>query len=730
MSTPKPSATFEEVSPLDDEELIQNFVAATSLGVLCASYIGMIFSLQDIFRYGIVFIIFLATFLLFLLAFLMRHRQILIPCLIYLLAPPLCTYLLLITTRNPLYAYVAPIAAIMTFQISSRLGLLALLINTLALFLGLPRGYLFHPAYALLWVSAGIEFVSTNGRMTVLQWAWNSQERAKQLMAQLHNERGELNRTMEALTEATRRLQRMNQELKVARQEADEARAMKEQFVANVSHELRTPLNLILGFVEIMYLNPETYQGVIWTPELVNDIREVYRASRHLQALVEDVLDLSRIDALRLPLFREIQPIQPIIEEALTTLAPLLKQRGLSWEVHYDEDLPQVFIDRTRIRQVMINILNNAARFTDKGGVTVFVRQEEECVHISVSDTGMGIPPDKLEVIFEEFRQADPSLKGRGGAGLGLALSRRFIQLHGGRMWAESQVGQGTTVHFTIPLPGSSSEFAPLEYRPMRILPNEQSSSVIIVDADASLADMLKRYLGDRRVLWARDIVQAERLVEREHPGAVIVNMLPLDDDSHWLDVTGPLFRRYNVPIIRCSIPSPSWFQTLTGMDECLTKPISSSDLERVLATHCPEARTILVIDDDTGFVALMERMLRTIAPNARILSAYSGAQGVCLASSEQPDLILLDLAMPEMDGFEVMERLRQDDSLKGTKIVGVTATSYAEEALARKGERLTLLQPRGLATGNWVAILNTLLQHVRPDYVSEEAARESTRNS
>ena len=730
MALQKSTASVESVPPLDDEELIQEFIVATSIGVLAASYGGMVATLADIVRYRNVFAVCLTAFVLFLVALLFRAKRLFFSCLIYLFAPPIFIYLLLRFTGNPIYAYIAPISVITVFQISLRLGTLSLLLNTVALVLGLPKGYGIHPVYIFLWVSAGVEFVSTTGRMTVLRWARDSQEQANRLLVQLHNERGELNRTMEALTEATRRLQRLNQELKVARQEADEARATKEQFVANVSHELRTPLNLILGFVEIMYLNPETYEGVVWTPELVNDLREVYRAGRHLQSLVDDVLDLSRIDALRLPMFREMQPIQPIVEEAMATLAPLLKQRGLSWQVHYAEDLPPLFVDRTRIRQVLINVLNNAARFTDKGGIVVSVTQENESIHVSVSDTGVGIPPDKLEVIFEEFRQADPSPKGRGGAGLGLALSRRFIQLHGGRMWAESQVSQGTTVHFTIPLPGTSGEFAPLEYRPMRIIPADQPAPIVIVDADPSLADMLKRYLGDRRVLWAHSVAEAERLIENEHPAAVIINMAPLEEDSRWFEVAGQTFRRYNVPIIRCSIPSPSWLQALTGMDECLTKPISSGDLLRVMTTQCPEAQTILVIDDDTGFVALMERMLKTVAPKARVISAYSGAQGLQLAATERPDLIFLDLAMPEMDGFEVIERLRQEHSLGEAKIVGVTATSYAEEALARKGERLTLLQPRGLATGNWVAILNALLQYIEPDYVAEEPTRESTRNN
>ncbi|MGB9578506.1 MAG: ATP-binding protein, partial [Halothiobacillaceae bacterium] len=307
----------------------------------------------------------------------------------------------------------------------------------------------------LLGASAVIGVVMAQAVQLMDYWERELVARQQTLIGQLRERQGELNRTLKALDEAYVSLKRSNDELRVARQEAEEARMLKEQFVANVSHELRTPLNLIVGFAEMMYLVPETYEGVGWTADLVSDLKELYRASRHLQSLINDVLDLSRIDASRLPMFREMQDIRPIIADAMDTIAPLLRQRGLSYAIHVPEELPQLFVDRTRIRQVLLNLLNNAVRFTDHGGITIRVERQTDAVVVGVQDTGVGIPEQQIGHLFEDFSQGDAGLRSRVGAGLGLAISRRFIQLHGGRMWVESQVGVGSTFYFSIPLPGS-----------------------------------------------------------------------------------------------------------------------------------------------------------------------------------------------------------------------------------------------------------------------------------
>lgn len=572
------------------------------------------------------------------------------------------------------------------------------------------------PSLLLIGAAAGIGILTAQGLQLVDHWEREAAVQQREMIVKLRERQGELNRTLKALNEAYGLLKRSHDELAVARQQADEARAFKEQFVANVSHELRTPLSLIVGFAEIIYLSPEIYEGVTWTAELENDIREMYRAGQHLQSLINDILDLSRIDAAKLPMFRELSDIRTISSEAIEAIAPLARQRGLSLEVRAPETLPKLLVDRTRIRQVFLNLLNNAVRFTDRGGITVDFEQREGAVVVSVSDTGVGIPEDQMEHVFEEFRQIGAGPRGRGGTGLGLALSRQFVGLHGGRMWAESRLGVGSTFHFSLPLPGAMPGLTPLitiPYRKQQL----DDGPVLFLDPDPGMAEMLRRYLGDRRVLAVRDVGEAERLIEKEHPLTVIVNQSPDAPPDAWLGPLGELSIRYDVPVLRCAIPSPSWLRQATGLDGCLTKPVSQEALSQLLDAYLQPPKRVLVVDDDPGSVRLMCRLLAAVGLQAEIAKAYSGAQALRLARQNVPDLVLLDLLMPEMDGFEVLQGMRGEPALAGTRVIAVTATSYGEEALRRRGGYLTLSQPSGFSAGTVTELLYAVLGIARPRY-------------
>ena len=578
----------------------------------------------------------------------------------------------------------------------------------------------------LIVLATGISVVTDRGLHLIDTWEREVTRQQSQLIAQLRERQGELNRVLKALDEAYESLKRSHDELAEARQQADEARALKEQFVANVSHELRTPLNLITGFAEIMYLNPETYDGVGWTAELENDIREMYRAARHLQSLVDDILDLSRIDAARLPLLRELLDIRVVVTEAVDTISPLARQRGLTLQAQLPEAPTQLFIDRTRIRQVLLNLLNNAVRFTDQGGIAVGLEERDRRVIVSVRDTGVGIPEGQLDRIFEGFHQVDAGPRGRSGTGLGLTVSRQFVELHGGRMWLESKLGEGSTFYFSLPLPGATPETVSLQHVPYRKQVQRSDIPVVVVDPDPSIADMLSRYLGDRPVLAARDSLQAEELVASAHPAAVIANQRLDAPSESWLGPLGELSVRYAVPVLRCAIPTPSWLQQTRDLDDCLTKPISREMLNRTLAACKRPPRTVLVVDDDAGFVSLMTRMLSALGVEGETIKAYSGTQALRLAHERTPDLVLLDLLMPEMDGYEVLRHLRNDPVLRNTRVVAVTATSYGEEALQRRGGYFTLSQSAGVSTGTLIELLNAVLGIVHANYVIKEPRVET----
>jgi len=726
MSQRETDQTLRLGTEADVEELKRNLTATIAL-VLTATggYASMLCLPGEGFRLG-TFAVLASIALEGLASYYLRTRKPIISRAILLLGLTLSLSLALQVVKSPAVPFFAALIVIAVAAINPLLGFAAAILNTVSLCFLLPFREILVPSLAFLWLAAAMAWISSRGLYTALQWAWNSQQRATTLLAELRQRRGELNRTLFSLTEATSRLARTNKELAIARQQADEARVLKEQFVANVSHELRTPLNLIVGFAEVMCLVPETYEGVTWTPDLMSDIGRMYRASRHLQGLVNDVLDLSRIDVARLPMFRELADIRSIIQEVGETVSPLLQQRGLSYEATWPQRLPDLFVDRTRIRQVMLNLLNNAVRFTDTGGISVRIEEAEDALVVSVHDTGIGVPRDQLESIFESFHQVESGLCGRGGVGLGLAISRQFVEMHGGRLWVESEVGVGSTFHFSLPLPGSLPQTASLRRTPIREPGDYSEAPVIMVDPDPSIADMLGRYLGDHPVLAASDTGEAEKLIEAKHPVAVIVNNLPEAPVERWLGVLGDFSQRYSVPILRCSIPSPSWLQSLAGLDGCLTKPVSRESLKVTLERHCRQPSTILVVDDDPDFLSLMSRMLGTLQLAGEVLTCCSGAEALRIAQERHPHLVLLDLLMPDLDGFGVVEALRQDPAFDHTVIVAVTATSYAEQALLRSSGYFTITQSRGLTTGTLTELLKSAIQVLQPSYVEVESTSSS----
>ena len=536
---------------------------------------------------------------------------------------------------------------------------------------------------------------------------------------QLRDHQGDLNRALKALDEAYVRLQRSNHELRAARREAEDARVIKERFVANVSHELRTPLNVIVGFAELMYLEPESYPGMALTPAFEDDLRQLYRTSRHLQDLVNDVLDLSRIDAAALPMFREWHDLREIVQEALETVAPLLEQRHLWVRVEKEGDLPLLFVDRTRIRQVLLNLLNNAARYTDQGGITVRLQVRETDVVLEVRDTGVGIAPEQMGIIFDEFRQADMTTRRREGAGLGLAISRRFVELHGGDMWAESSVGEGSGFFVALPLPWTQAEAEVLRQIPDLPPRPEERAPVVVVDPDPTFGDMMQRYLGDRQVLPVADLDEAEEVIQREHPAGLLINLAPDAPAEAWYGSACSSAALYNLPVIRCSIPSPSWMQRAngTGLDAVLVKPVSQGTLLATLERVAPDARDVLVIDDSRGFLSLMTRLLEGAASSRRVLTASTGEQGLEMARAHRPDLILLDMVLPGISGFEVLEQLRSDQLGDEVKVIGVTATDYVHELLQHAQGHLSVHQTRGIPTPMVVDLVPRMLMSLRPAY-------------
>lgn len=718
---------------LDLEELRQDVMGMLTLPLIALSGLGWWIALFpiNVFQPDVLWLRFAVFFVLWCActaSYICRARCPKVSRVTFLLGPWASFTLALCAFDQAIVPFFASLIVIANYAITPRLGFLAACLCTLSLIRFVPWGTTLISSLASLWLAAFVERIFSQGLYTVLGWAWHSQRRANDLLEKLRDRQGELNRTLAALTEAARRLERVSQELTIARMRAEEARMLKEQFAANISHELRTPLNLIIGFSEMMYFSPEVYGEMQWPPTLRRDLRQIYQGSKQLLELVNDVLDLSRIDAAQMPIHKELTDLRSVILEATDTAKDLLRGKPLELRACLPPDLPLLHFDRTRIRQVLLNLLSNAARFAEQGTITVTAELREGEVVVSVADTGVGIPPQELSRIFDEFHQVDMSLRRRKeGAGLGLAISKRFVELHNGRIWAESELGKGSTFHFSLPLPGEEVSIGQLlpSKTPLRP-PRAYEPCVIVVDSDPAVSTLLSRYLRNVQVLRTDSLEQVQPLIAEWRPQAVILNVAPTTRlmPGTYAEALNQIPSQ--VPILICSLPSQSWMASHAGTRGFLTKPITRERLLTSLAA-IGNVRDVLVVDDDRGFVQLMTRFLSSASGNYTVRWAYDGHEALQRISEKQPDLILLDLVLPDMDGLQMLETLRADERSKDIPVLIVTARDYSEELTVQNSSPIAIVRRQGFRPAEVIRYLQALLDATRPPSSIDNASKPST---
>ena len=534
-------------------------------------------------------------------------------------------------------------------------------------------------------------------------------------LQQARNERLELKQAQQDLVHANAELARLSERLQQMCQIAEEARLAKEQFVANVSHELRTPLNMIIGFSEMISQAPETYR-VALPPSLLADVDAIRRNARHLASLVDDVLDMSQVEAGRMSLNKEWVSLEEVIDEAVAAVRPLVESKGLTIEVNLAAGLPEVFCDRTRIRQVLLNLISNAARFTSQGGITIAAAAEDGRVALSVSDTGPGIAPSDCERIFEPFQQVDGTIRhGFGGTGLGLSISRRFVEMHDGRMWVESTLGKGSTFRFTLPV----REAAPPVSGPLRWLslyhqehgrthrskaPVEQPRPrLIVVEEGYRLQRLLSRYLEGCDIVVMPSLQKALDDLRQTPAQALIVNAPSAPQETASPD--GPLASLpFGTPAIACWMPGEEEAARRLGVVRYLVKPVTREALVNALDSLPHPVRTVLVVDDEPDMVQLLGRMLASLERGYHVLRASSGAWALDLLRERRPDVVLLDLMMEGTDGWTILERKRADPELSQIPVIAVTAVDPGHGSLV--GHALTFVRSGGLTFPDLLAAI------------------------
>lgn len=584
---------------------------------------------------------------------------------------------------------------------------------------GLPLFDLLDPI-VVIGLTVLTAWLSSRRLFTALAWALTMTRESQKNLREARERRAEVLRILKSLDEAYVRLEWANEALIFAREAAQKAYRFKAEFVANVSHELRTPLNLIVGFSEMMATAPESYHGATLPSEYRGDVMAIYRSARHLADLIDDVLDLSKIEAGRLPLHREPTDLGAIAREAVEMVRGLAEPKGLRLDVAMPPGALVLDLDRTRIRQVLLNLLTNAVRFTDAGGIQVHVWTEGPLTTVAVEDSGQGIAPERLAQAFETFSQLQDD-QAREGNGLGLALSKRFVELHGGTMGIESVPGQGTVVRFT--LPGNPAEVGTAG---QSILSPETGRGdkprVVVLHDDPRVLSVLERYVEGYRFAFAATPDDALTLVRETGPVAAIL-------DRDWADHRVPLAMlaelRARVPLLTGPLPNLRRLALLLGSADYLVKPIARDDLLAALGRLDRAPETVLLVDDDPGFLRLLARILVAGHPSLRILEASSAIEGLEIARSQRPDLILLDLLMPGMSGDELLAALRRDPTLARTEVIVMSARDLDEEASSVGGE-LQLSYPAGFSLAQLSRCVQALLAVVtEPGSVARERERE-----
>jgi signal transduction histidine kinase/CheY-like chemotaxis protein len=577
-------------------------------------------------------------------------------------------------------------------------------------------------------IAGVLGWVSSHTLLTVTHWSLYSFNQAQQTMEEVRDRRAELARALKELDQAYYRLERANHMLVLARAEAEEAREARNRFALAVSHELRTPLNFILGFSELMVNAPATYAALErWPPGLYGDVQEIYRSSAHLLRLVNDVLDLGQIEAMRMVLNKEwVMPAQ-MIQEVEAMVRSAFARRGLWFKMEVDPDLPEMFLDRTRIRQVLLNLVSNSLRVTEQGGVTVRLHKEDSALLFQVQDTGPGIAKGDVQGVFEEFHQVGKgSWRRCEGTGLGIPISRRFVELHGGRMWLESEVGEGACFYFTIPVPGAMQDSLAvpddegINARYWRHLKEKAKGAklLFVLSPDPVAGEVIVPYVEGYGVVTVCDPDQVRVKAAELLPSALIVDQAMIDDQEVRSMLHG---LPYDLPVISFVFPgSPGHFRDLpAGVVNYLVKPVERQELAQAVRALGPGVRNLLVVDDDPAMIRFVTQVFKSVFEGSnghdgyRLITASTGREALERLREDEPDAVLLDLALPDISGWQVLEEFQQDE----IPVILITAYDWPQFVSTGEQEALRIVMRRPLSRHELAPVLKCLLETIRPAY-------------
>ena len=485
---------------------------------------------------------------------------------------------------------------------------------------------------------------------------------------------------------------RLYREAEEGRQLAEEANRLKSRFLSTVSHELRTPLNLIVGWSEMQLREPEA--------DSAKFAEHIHTSAQHLGRLIRDVLDLASSDAGQLRLICEPLHLGEALQMVIETGQQLASEKGLEWKLDIPAQLPLIWGDRTRLQQITLNLISNAIKFTAKGWVMLQISVLDNQVEVAVRDTGLGILPSEQAWIFDEFRQSErTTARGYGGLGLGLAICKRLVELHDGKMGVAStgEEGAGSTFYFRLPI-FENVETAPASQQAVLILTRQpEASEPIRVRLQRAGFDVQQQTVSDGEIPdWLSRLLVSP-------PGAVVLDE-PLAAKYGWelLKVLKGNPHTASIPVLFYSLNGEKENGSMLALDY-LMKPVGAGEMLQALARQgwvsgeAGETKTILIADDDPGMLEMNARMIQENFPGHRVLKASDGRAALDILSKVQVHLVLLDLMMPEVDGFGVLSQMREWESTRKTAVIVLTSKTLTDADMLRLSQGVAMVMGKGL---------------------------------